>query len=372
MPKDFYEVLGVSKNASADEIKGAYRALALKYHPDVNKSKAAESDFKLINEAYAVLSDPEKRQQYDTYGPEAFSRRYTEQDIFRNFDFDKVFRDMGINIGFGGMGGSENDIFSNLFGFHGAAQNNDMGNDILAEVSITLKEAYTGTSKKVRVRHVAKCDRCNGSGAEPGSRIVSCPKCNGTGQLKSTRRTVFGVMQSISVCPKCGGTGKSFEKGCRACGASGKKVCEETIDIEIPKGIETGMRLRVKGMGDFGRERTGDLYIDVNVQRDRSFARSGSDLHSEQSIPFYIAILGGRAKVQTMDGDKEISVHGGTQNGEKIVLNGYGMPHFKSSGNGDQVITIKVDIPKSITREQAELIKRFEESDSKGKKFGIF
>lgn len=374
MAKDFYDVLGVDKKASQDDIKKAYRALALKLHPDVNKSKDAEEHFKEINEAYAVLSDPEKRAQYDAYGPEGFSQRFSEQDIFRNFDFDKVFRDMGININFGGFGGDDfgNDIFGNLFGFSNASRGQDIGNDILAQISITLDDAYKGIDKKIRVRHVAKCDHCSGTGAEPGSKIVTCSKCNGSGQIRSTRRTMFGVMQTVSACPKCNGSGKTFEKVCRVCSGTGKKVTEETIDISIPKGVESGMRLRVRGMGDYGKARTGDLYVEINIQKDRRFVRENSNLYIEQNIPFYVAILGGNVNVPTMSGNKEISVHEGAQNGERITLSGYGMPHFKSGGSGDEIITLRVDIPRNLSKEQKDLIKEFENLDSKKKKFGIF
>ncbi len=191
---DYYKILGVDKNASADDIKEAYRKLALKYHPDVNKSKEAEEKFKEINEAYAVLSDSEKRKQYDTYGPEGFSERYTQEDIFRDFNFDDILKEF-TNMSFWGNG------FSKInFG-----REEDVGNDIGTKIQITLKEAYTGTEKKILLRHIVKCDHCNGTGGEPGSKIIRCRTCNGTGQVVSTRRTMFGVMQTVSTCPDCNG-----------------------------------------------------------------------------------------------------------------------------------------------------------------------
>ncbi len=369
MAEDFYKVLGLDKGASLDDIKQAYRRLALKYHPDVNKSKEAEEKFKEINEAYAVLSDPEKRKQYDAYGPDAFNQRFTQEDIFRGFDFEKVFRDFGFNFGSDDFGSS---IFEDMFGFSHSARNADMGNDILARVNITLKEAYTGTEKKLRVKHVAICETCGGSGAEPGSRVVKCDKCNGTGQVKITRRTPFGIMQTISACPKCGGSGKVFEKVCHSCGGSGKRVVEQTIDVSIPKGVEDGMRLRVRGMGDYGKDRSGDLYVEVHVQKSPDFERSDENIYTSVHVPFYTAMTGGRISVPTLEGNKEIDIEEGTQPDARVVLKGYGMPLFRSSGKGDEIVTIKIDMPKSLTKEQRELAARFEELDKKKKRFGLF
>ncbi|MEM0149433.1 MAG: molecular chaperone DnaJ [Candidatus Micrarchaeaceae archaeon] len=369
MAEDFYKVLGLDKGATLDDIKQAYRKLALKYHPDVNKGKEAEEKFKEINEAYAVLSDPEKRKQYDAYGPDAFSQKYTQEDIFRNFDVEKVFRDFGFNFGSGDFGSS---IFEDMFGFSHGTRNADVGNDILARVSVTLKEAYTGTEKKLRVRHVVVCEVCGGSGAEPGSRVVRCDKCNGTGQVRVTRRTPFGVMQTISACPKCGGSGKVFERTCSSCGGSGKKVVEQNIDVAIPKGVDEGMRLRLKGMGDYGKDRSGDLYVEIHVQKNPEFERNEENIYTTAHVPFYVAMIGGRISVPTLDGDAEINIEGGTQPDARVVLKGRGMPVFRSSGKGDEIVTIKVDIPKGLSKEQKELIARFEELDRKKKKFGIF
>ncbi len=369
MAEDFYKVLGLEKGASLEEIKQAYRKLALKYHPDVNKSDEAEEKFKEINEAYAVLSDPEKRKQYDAYGPDAFNQRYTQEDIFRNFDFEKVFRDFGFNFGGEDFGSS---IFEDMFGFQHGARNADMGNDILAKVNVTLKEAYAGTEKKLRVRHVAVCAVCNGTGAEPGSKVVRCDKCNGSGQVKVTRRTPFGIIQTISTCPKCGGSGKIYENVCRACGGSGKKVVEQVIDVSVPKGVDDGMRLRVRGMGDYGKDRSGDLYVEVHVQKNPNFERSDENLYTTIHVPFYTAMAGGKISVPTLEGDKEAYIDEGTQPDARIVLKEYGMPIFRSSGKGDEIVTIKVDMPRSLSKEQKELLAKFEELDRKKKRFGIF
>jgi molecular chaperone DnaJ len=367
MPKDYYEVLGVKKSASADEIKDAYRNLALKLHPDVNKDKAAEEKFKEVNEAYAVLSDPQKRSQYDAYGADAFNQRYTQEDIFRNFDMESIFRNMGIDFGF------DNDVMSQMFGFT-PQRGGDIGNDILARLNVTLQEVAHGTNKSLGVRHIKSCDRCGGRGNEPGSRLIKCERCNGTGQLRETRRTPFGIIQTVGACPKCGGAGKSFEKPCRSCGGRGAVQGEDKVDVTIPKGVITGTRLRLKGMGDFGKDRHGDLYIDISVQKDRIFEREGDDVHADLHIPLHVALLGGEVMAPTLDGEKKVSISEGTQNNNKLVMRGNGIPHFNSGGSGDEVLNIIVDLPKRLTKEQKDLVKKFSEQGDEGKKksFGIF
>ncbi len=367
MAQDFYDVLGVKKDASPEEIKGAYRELALKFHPDRNKSPGAEEKFKEINEAYAVLSDPQKRAQYDSYGPEQFNRRYSEEDIFRNFDFEKVFRDMGMSTsGFGDM--SMEDLFGFGAGMGGGRQRmQDAGNDILARVTVSLHEAAAGAEKKIVVNHIGECQRCKASGAEPGSRIVKCDACGGTGQSRSTRRTPFGIMQTISTCQQCGGTGKAFERPCRDCRGHGRATKQDRIDIRIPRGIASGTRLRVKGMGDFGRDRTGDLYVDVMVANDRKFTREGDDIIVELHVPFYTAALGGDAAVETLGGSETVAIPAGTQTGSIISLRGKGMPRANGSGYGNEQIRVFVDIPKSLSGAQRELLEKFRSTEGGGK-----
>ena len=351
MAKDFYEVLGLKKDASAEDIKKAYRQLALKFHPDVNKSKEAEENFKEINEAYAVLSDPEKKKQYDAFGPEGFNQRYTEQDIFRGFDFEKIFRDMGIDFGGSQFGGS---IFDNLFGFSSAQQHGaDVGNDILAEARISLKDAVLGTKKSIRVRHVVKC-----------------PACNGSGQVSTTRRSMFGIIQTVSACPTCGGRGTVPEKPCRSCGGTGKKVADNSLEVSIPKGVDNGTRLRLRGMGDYGRDRSGDLYIDIAVEQDKTFKRKGYDIVTEVHVPFYVFLLGGRITVPTLTGTTEIQIKELQQPGENVVLKGLGVPYSNTAGN--EILKLRVDIPKKMTKEQREMIQKFAALDGKKKLFGVF
>ncbi|MEM0149941.1 MAG: molecular chaperone DnaJ [Candidatus Micrarchaeaceae archaeon] len=360
MARDYYSILGVDKNASIDDIKKAYRDLALKYHPDRNKSPDAEEKFKEINEAYAVLSDPEKRQQYDAYGPEGFSQRYTPEDIFRGFNFEDIFKDVFGNFG-------NDDFFENVFGFSPRG-NYDVGNDILARISITLSEAAHGTTKLISVRHTKVCEHCNGTGHEPGSKVIKCDVCNGTGNIRQTRRTPFGMMQTVSTCPKCHGTGKIYEKVCKVCNGSGRVHGEDRVEVKIPPGIEAGARLRLKGMGDYGRDRIGDLYVEISVQKDKNFERNGNDIYTTVHVPLHVMILGGEIEVPTLDGNKKVYIEEGTQSGSSITIHGGGMASFRGSRHGDEIATLIVDIPQHISKEQKELIKKFAEMDSEKKK----
>ncbi len=371
MTKDYYEVLGVGKTATASEIKGAYRKLAMQFHPDRNKSKDAEERFKVINEAYAVLSDPNKRRQYDTFGPDQFNQRFSEEDIFRGFDFESIFRSMGFDVGGGFSGGPEN-IFDSLFGM-GGRRRGDYGSSISDAIEVTLNEAYTGTMKKITVKHTVACGRCKGAGGEPGTKTKKCDKCNGSGQIRSTRRTPFGIMQTVSACDKCNGSGGVLEKPCSTCKGSGIVYRNDSLDITIPKGIMDGTRLIARGMGDYGRDGIGDMELHVRVRNNTDFTRNGNDLHYELHIPFYTAIEGDMVQIETMDGEKAVEIEPGTQPNSKVVLRGAGMPRFRASGSGDLIVEIIVDIPKQLTKEQRELIGRFEETDrSAAKKRGFW
>lgn len=368
--EDYYSLLGVSKNASLDEIKRAYRQLAMKWHPDRNKDPGAEEHFKRINEAYAVLSNPEKRQAYDMYGPEGFSQRYSPEDIFRGSDIERIFREMGFGadifdiFGFGsGMGGM------------GRARQayRDAGSDILASTSITLKEAFTGTTATVSLRHTKRCSVCGGTGAAQGSSKKRCQKCNGSGSITVTQRSMFGMIRTVTTCDMCKGTGEVIDNPCRKCNGTGKEAVSEKVEIKIPAGIEDGTRLRVPGMGDYGADRTGDLYLDVHVQKDRRFERQGNDLYTEAHVPFYTAILGGSIEIDTMSGKKDANIEKGSQTGTTLILEGEGMPAFKGRGHGDLVVNVVVDMPKHLSKEQQELIEKFRALEGKGKKkFGVF
>ncbi len=383
MAKDYYTVLGIPKNASQEEIKKAYRELAMKFHPDRNKDKGAEEKFKEINEAYAVLSNDEKRKQYDTYGPDQFNQRYTEQDIFKDFNFKDIFRSMGFDFN---MDFNENpdDIFDTLFGFSNQTKRHGAGSDKLISITIDLRQATQTITQKINITHNVKCDACKGNGIEPGSRVITCNVCKGRGQVNNVQRTPFGIIQTITTCPNCRGAGKIYESLCKKCKGTGKIKKSDIIDVKIPKGVEDGMRLRLKGEGEYGNRSTGDLYLDIHVQKDREFIRNGDDILYNLKIPFYIAILGGVVNAKTLYGAEQINIHPGMQDNEKIILKNRGMPHFNTNNYGNEIVNISIDIPKQINEEERNLIEKFQnmnknnndsdykDSDQKKKKFGIF
>lgn len=365
MKKDYYSILGVSRNATKEEIKNAYRKLALQYHPDRNKSKDAEEKFKEINEAYAVLSDDEKRREYDMYGHEDFRKHFTEEDIFRGANFSD-FEDLFAQMGFGPFGRD-----FDIFGF-GRRSRTRRGADLQATVQITLEEAARGATHTFEFFREKKCDVCGGGGAEPGSSIRVCPDCGGSGQVRSTRRMGPIVFQAITTCPRCKGSGKTYEKLCHACGGSGIKKQKENITINIPAGAFDGMRMRIDGGGEYGPGGYGDLYVDIRVKKHPLFIRQGDDLITEYSIPFTTAILGADIELQTLiDGKVKVAIPPGTQPDEVITLKDYGIPHLQRKGRGDLKIKIKVSIPKKISKKQRELIEEFEK-EGKKKFFGIF
>lgn len=371
MKRDYYEVLGVSKNATKEDIKNAYRRLALQYHPDRNKSKDAEEKFKEINEAYAVLSDEEKRRQYDAYGQASFSGRFTEQDIFRGADFSE-FEDLFESMGFGPFGFGRHPF--DLFGFGRTRKRR--GADLQASVQITLEEAAQGISRDFEFLKTKKCETCGGTGGAPGAKIAACPACGGTGSMRTTKRLGPMTFQSIVTCNRCGGTGRTYEKTCSSCSGTGMKKENEKLTINIPPGAFNGMRLRFAGSGEYGLGGYGDLYIDVRVKRHSLFAREGDDLVTELAIPFTTAALGGETEVQTLVSEKKkIRIPPGTQSGETITVKGEGMPRLQQrSGDrkiGDLLIKISVEIPKKLTKRQRELLEEFEK-ESKKKLFGLF
>ncbi len=373
MTRDYYEVLGVQRDASLDDIKKAYRELALKLHPDRNKTKEAEEQFKEVNEAYAVLSDEQKRRKYDMVGPERFGQSYSEEEIFRNVNFDQIFRDLGININFGFGGGfGDDDIMS---GFFGNARRGEVGQSVLRRMELSLEEIARGTQKEISIRHVKRCERCAGTGGEPGSKLVRCQKCNGTGNVNTVRDTFFGRMQTVTVCDRCGGRGRLYDKKCRSCGGRGGVVATENVTVTIPAGIYNGARLRLAGMGDYGKDGSGDLLIEIIEQKHPQFQRDGDDIIATVSVPFYTAILGGTIAVPTLtDGAREMMLEPGTQQGRKIVIKGAGIRRLRGGGNGDEIAIINIEMPRSVNGEERSLLEKFRDLQGGGpgkKRFGV-
>ncbi len=370
MAEDFYSILGIQKNASPEDIKKAYRELALKYHPDRNKEKTAEEKFKKINEAYAVLSDLEKRKRYDMMGSEAFNRTFTEEDIFRGFNINDILRDMGLNINLGFDEGGFEGIFT-----QGGMRRN-AGQSILYKLGITLEEAASGTRKEIEIKHVGQCRHCKGSGAEPGSKSVTCHNCDGDGYTKMVRNTLFGRMQTVETCSRCDGKGSTPERYCSSCNGKGGEVRNERINVDIPYGVQDGMRLRLSGMGDYAKDGPGDLYVEIEVKKNKTFTRDGDNIYTSVEIPFYKAALGGTVEIPTLEGTKTLTIQRGTQPNSKMVLRGEGIRHFRGNSRGDEIVDIAVSIPKSMNSEEEELIKKYKDmkegTESRKKKFNIF
>ena len=352
--RDYYEVLGVSRNAPKDQIKDAYRKLAMQFHPDRNKSPEAEEKFKEISEAYAVLSDDEKRQQYDTLGHAGFDQRYTREDIFRGADFDSIFRDLGFG-----------DLFRAFFGggFGGGFGGNtyetvNRGQDIAYELEITLEEAAKGTEKETVVPRTEKCDVCNGTGASPGTRARTCPRCNGAGKVQNMRKSSFAMYVQVVPCPTCRGKGKLIDTPCSNCRGSGLVKKRRKITVKIPPGIDEGYQLRLRGEGEMppNEGEPGDLYVIVHVKPNELFLREGDDLMHVLIISYPQAALGGEVPVPTLEGPTPVRIHPGTQPGETIRLRGKGMPHFRGYGRGDLLVRIGISVPERLTSRQKELL----------------
>ena len=362
--RDYYEVLGVDKSASEDELKKAYRKAAKKYHPDLNPGdQVAEKKFKEVNEADEVLSDKEKRARYDQFG---------HAGVDPNFGAGG-----GYGGGFTGDFGDLGDIFSSFFGggFGGGARRNPnaprRGNDTAATVNLSFEEAAKGCKKTVKVTKIDNCKECGGSGAEKGTSAKTCPVCHGSGQVASSQRTPFGVMQTQKVCDNCHGSGKIIEKPCKTC--QGKGRIRHTIDVsvDIPAGIDDGQIINLRGGGDAGANGgpSGDLRINVNVRPHPIFVREGFDVYCEIPITFTQAALGAEITVPTLDGKVKFTIHEGTQPGDEFKLKGKGIQRLNYSGKGDQYVRIIVEVPKELSKAQKEKLKEFESvSDDKNYK----
>jgi molecular chaperone DnaJ len=366
--RDYYEILGVPRNATAEQLKDAYRTLALKYHPDRNKEPGAEDKFKELSEAYAVLSDEQKRATYDQYGHSGFDSRYSQEEIFRNVNFEDLFREFGFS--FGGMGGGspfEEMFFSPFGGMSGRNRGPRRGADLRYDVELTLEEAAKGKNQEINYTRNRECSHCKGSGAEPGTKVTECKKCGGAGQVRSSRRMgPFGSFTSVTTCPTCGGRGERPEKNCGECNGAGAVRAKEKISVEIPAGVGDGSRLRVQNMGERGPGGAGDLYIFINVAHHDIFTRDGDDVYMETPITIAQAALGAEIEVPTLTSKAKLKIPAGTQTHTLFRMKGEGMPHSRGHGKGDQIVRVIVRTPTHLTDRQKKALEEFGGSAKKG------
>ncbi len=359
--RDYYEVLGVQKGASEDEIKKAYRSLAKKYHPDMNPGdKEAEVKFKEVNEAYAVLSDSEKRSKYDRFGHAAFDPASGGGSGFG---------------GFGGFGGADfdfGDIFSSFFGGGGSSRNRQNmaidGDDVAARVSISFEEAAFGCKKEISYGRVEKCAECDGSGAKKGTTVETCSTCRGTGQVRVQQRTMMGVFQTTRACEDCGGTGKKIKEPCTNCRGKGYVKLTKKLEVNIPAGIDDGQKVAIRTQGDAGRNggTSGDLIIAVSVRPHPIFERSGYNIYCEVPITFAEAALGATIEIPTLEDKETYNIPEGTQHGDQFTLRGKGIPVVNSQSRGDLIFTVVIETPRRLNESQKELLRKF--ADSLGEK----
>lgn len=356
--RDFYEVLGVKKGASEDELKKAYRKLAKENHPDLHPGdKECEARFKEINEAYEVLSDPDKRAKYDQFGHAAF-------------DPSQGFGGGGFGgfEGFGGFGDIFSDIFGGGFGFGGGGGRNPnaprKGDNLRATVNIKFEEAAFGVKKDVFVSKIEQCHDCKGTGCAEGTTAEVCPDCKGTGTVMSTKRTPFGMVQSSEQCPKCKGRGKIIHSPCKTCRGIGSVRRQHKVSVSIPAGIDDGQTISLKGQGNAGLNGgpAGDLLITVLVQPHARFERDGASILLDQEISFAQAALGAEVEVPTLDGKVKLNIPEGTQTGTTFRLKGKGVPFLRNGGRGDQFVTVNVAVPRSMTSTQKNALRRYAET----------
>ena len=351
MPRDYYEVLGVSRTASKTEIKSAFRNLARKYHPDVSQEADAEERFKEINEAYAVLSDDEKRAAYDRFGHAGVG------NTAGGPDFGVDFSDLA-------------DIFGDLFGF-GAARagrrSRNMprrGADLQLRVDLTFEEAVFGVDKEIAITRDEVCSRCGGTGAEPGTTPVRCPTCRGSGEVRQTRQTIFGAMVQVTTCPTCHGKGETIPSPCKVCHGTGLERKTIRKVVSIPAGVDNGTQIRLAGEGQPGVNGgpNGNLYLVLNVKPHKFFRRKGNDILLELDINVAQAALGAEVEVPTVDGPAMLDIPAGVQSGKVLRMRGKGVPHLRSNGRGDQLVVINVTIPRHLTAEQRRLFEELAHS----------
>ena len=357
--RDYYEVLGVEKGAAEDQIKKAYRKLAAKYHPDVNHEADAEAKFKEINEAYEVLSDADKRARYDQFGFAGVDPNFAAGgggDPFGGF---------GGFSGFGGFG----DIFSDLFGggatrSGGGASRAQRGENIVVQVEVSFEEAAFGCKKEINTAKIETCDQCGGSGAAEGTQPETCPQCHGSGQVRTTQSFMGMTMQSTTACPTCGGRGRIIKAPCTRCKGKGRIKRARKLTVDIPAGIDDGQSVRLSGQGNAGVNGgpSGDLMVAVRIKPHELFTRDGANVYCEMPISFAQAAIGGELEVPTLDGKVRYNVPEGTQTGTTFRLKGKGIPYVGYKNRGDQYVTVVVETPTKLSKEQKELLRKFEDS----------
>ena len=355
--RDYYEVLGVSRGASEDEIKKAYKKMARKYHPDLNPGdKTAEEKFKEVNEAYEVLSDADKKARYDQYGHAGVDPNFGAGGFGGGFDGSFDFGDLG-------------DIFGSFFGgFGGARRTNpnapQRGESIRMSIAISFEEAAFGCEKAVTVERYETCDTCHGNGCAPGTSPEVCPDCHGTGTVQVRRQTPMGVFATSSPCPKCGGKGRIIHQPCKDCRGSGMVRKKKTIQASIPAGIDNGQTISIRGQGNAGKNGgpAGDLLITITVRPHELFRREGTSVLCEAPITFTQAVLGAELEIPTIDGKVKYTLPEGTQSGTTFRLKGKGIPSINGRGRGDQYVTVYIETPKNLNKEQKEALKKFAET----------
>ena len=353
--RDYYEVLGVDRNADEGTIKSAYRKLAKKYHPDMNPGdKVAEQKFKEASEAYAVLSDAEKRKKYDQFGHAAFEQGGGGAGGFGGFDFNGA--DMG-------------DIFGDIFGGGRSRRNSNgpmRGADLRAAVRISFEEAVTGCEKELELTLKDECEKCHGTGAKPGTTPQTCPKCGGKGQVVYTQQSLFGMVQNVRPCPDCNGTGKIIKDKCPDCYGTGYIASKKKISVSVPAGIDNGQSIRIRGKGEPGVNGgpRGDLLVEVQVSRHPIFQRQDIDIFSTVPISFPVATLGGTIRIKTVDGEVEYDVKAGTQTDTRVRLRGKGMPSLRNKGvRGDHYVTLVVEVPTNLSHAAKEALKEYDKEN---------
>jgi molecular chaperone DnaJ len=354
--RDYYEILGLSKSATDGEIKSAFRQLAKKYHPDVNKETGAEEKFKEIQEAYAVLSDPERKKQYDQFGHDAFNQGsgggFSGFD-FSDFDFSDIF----------------GDLFGNSFGFNFGGRNNNSsratkGRDSIIRMGLTFEEAIFGTEKEIKVDLLETCDACHGKG---GHGEKTCSRCHGSGTITAEQRTILGTYLTKTTCPECHGKGHTLDRTCTTCSGTGRIKTKKTITVTVPAGVDNGNQLRIPGKGEAGANGgpNGDLYVEFSVKNHPIYQREEDDIYLELPISITDAVLGTKIDVPTLYGNVKLSIPSGSQSGDKHRLKGKGVENVRSKRKGDMYIVLNISIPKKLSKEQKDLFQRLDNTDLK-------